>query len=66
MSEPVPNQYLIRVVSEKFFGAEETVPLSFQHLILPLTYPPYTELLPLHPLPTTALNSHEFMSPSAG
>ena len=52
---------MIRVISEKFYGAEETVPLSFQHLILPLTHPPYTELLPLHPLPTTALNSHEFM-----
>eukprot|EP00906_Rhabdomonas_costata_P036183 RCo050792 len=59
--EPLPSQYLVRVLSERFFGAEEAVPLSFAHLILPQAHPPYTDLLPLTPLPLSALNSHEFM-----
>jgi activating signal cointegrator complex subunit 3 len=34
--------------------------LSFKHLILPQEHPPHTELLPLQPLPVTALKNAKF------
>eukprot|EP00794_Sanderia_malayensis_P000549 gene549-1206_t len=53
--EPLPSQYLIRVVSDRWLGAEAVCAVSFKHLILPEKHPPHTELLDLHPLPVTAL-----------
>ncbi|KAJ0084931.1 hypothetical protein Patl1_29455 [Pistacia atlantica] len=53
--EPLPAQYFIRVVSDKWLGSLTVLPVSFRHLILPEKYPPPTELLDLQPLPVTAL-----------
>ncbi|ESO12122.1 hypothetical protein HELRODRAFT_62279, partial [Helobdella robusta] len=53
--EPLPSQYYIRLVSDKWLGSETTLPISFQHLILPERHPPHTELLDLQPLPKKAL-----------
>lgn len=47
MSEPVPPQYFVRVVSDRWLGAETVLPISFRHLILPEKFPPRTELLDL-------------------
>lgn len=58
--EPLPPQYYIRIVSDRWLGAENTIPLSFRHLILPAAYPPHTELLDLQPLPVTALKNSAF------
>ncbi|XP_030492966.2 DExH-box ATP-dependent RNA helicase DExH12 [Cannabis sativa] len=55
--EPLPPQYFIRVVSDKWLGAQTVLPVSFRHLILPEKYPPPTELLDLQPLPVTALRN---------
>lgn len=55
ISEPIPPQYFVRVVSDKWLGCEATLPVSFRHLILPEKYPPPTELLDLQPLPVSAL-----------
>ncbi|KAL3697093.1 hypothetical protein R1sor_011169 [Riccia sorocarpa] len=55
--EPLPPQYFIRVVSDKWLGAETVLPVSFRHLILPEKYPPPTELLDLQPLPVSALRN---------
>jgi len=55
--DPLPPQYFIRVVSDRWLGAETTLPVSFRHLILPEKYPPHTELLDLQPLPVSALGS---------
>jgi pre-mRNA-splicing helicase BRR2 len=33
--EPLPPQYFIRVVSDKWLGCETLLPVSFKHLILP-------------------------------
>nr|KAG5691791.1 hypothetical protein BaRGS_003187 [Batillaria attramentaria] len=55
--EPLPPQYFIRVVSDKWIGAETQLPVSFRHLILPERYPPPTELLDLQPLPVSALRN---------
>ncbi|KAF9624234.1 hypothetical protein IFM89_008969 [Coptis chinensis] len=55
--EPLPPQYFIRVVSDKWLGSQSVLPVSFRHLILPEKYPPPTELLDLQPLPVTALRN---------
>ncbi|XP_016503617.1 DExH-box ATP-dependent RNA helicase DExH12-like [Nicotiana tabacum] len=55
--EPLPPQYFIRVVSDRWLGSETVLPVSFRHLILPEKYPPPTELLDLQPLPITALRN---------
>lgn len=53
--DPLPPQYFIRVVSDRWLSAESQLPVSFRHLILPEKYAPPTELLDLQPLPITAL-----------
>ncbi|KAL5471241.1 hypothetical protein EMCRGX_G029336, partial [Ephydatia muelleri] len=55
--EPLPPQYFIRVVSDKWIASETQLPVSFRHLILPEKFPPPTELLDLQPLPVTALRN---------
>ncbi|KAJ7961552.1 DExH-box ATP-dependent RNA helicase [Quillaja saponaria] len=55
--EPMPPQYFIRVVSDRWLGSQTVLPVSFRHLILPEKYPPPTELLDLQPLPVTALRN---------
>lgn len=55
ISEPLPPQYLVRVDSDYWLGSNQTIPLTFQHLILPERHPPHTELLDLQPLPVAAL-----------
>ncbi|KAJ3598427.1 hypothetical protein NHX12_001937, partial [Muraenolepis orangiensis] len=60
--EPMPSQYYIRVVSDRWLGAEAVCVVNFQHLILPEKHPPHTELLDLQPLPVTALGCPEYES----
>lgn len=54
--EPLPSQYYVKAVSERWLGSESMCAISFQHLILPEKHPPHTELLDLQPLPITAFN----------
>ncbi|CAE6072104.1 unnamed protein product [Arabidopsis arenosa] len=58
--EPLPAQYFVRVVSDKWLGSQTVLPVSFRHLILPEKYPPPTELLDLQPLPVTALRNPNY------
>eukprot|EP01041_Mallomonas_annulata_P004134 gene4134-8214_t len=55
--EPLPPQYYIYFVSDKWVGCEDTTTISFQHLILPDLYPGHTDLLDMHPIPRTALRN---------
>jgi antiviral helicase SLH1 len=57
LSDPLPAQIYVRVVSDRWFGAETVHPVSFQHLIRPDTESLYTDLLDLQPLPITALKN---------
>jgi len=43
--EPLPSQYYVRVISDRWLGSEMTFPISFQHLILPEKHPPHTGLV---------------------
>ncbi|XP_076136691.1 activating signal cointegrator 1 complex subunit 3 [Alosa pseudoharengus] len=60
--EPMPSQYYIRAVSDRWLGSEAVCVINFQHLILPERHPPHTELLDLQPLPVTALGNREYES----
>ncbi|KAK8385131.1 hypothetical protein O3P69_012135 [Scylla paramamosain] len=55
--EPMPNQYYIRAISDRWLNCESTCAISFRNLILPERHPPHTDLLDLDPLPVTALNN---------
>ncbi|KAK7886358.1 hypothetical protein WMY93_025979 [Mugilogobius chulae] len=60
--EPLPSQYYIKVVSDRWLGAEAVCIINFQNLILPERHPPHTELLDLQPLPVTALGNMQYES----
>ncbi|KAF5370279.1 hypothetical protein D9758_006929 [Tetrapyrgos nigripes] len=60
MFEPVPPNYYISVISNRWLHAETRLPISFKHLILPEKFPPPTPLLDLQPLPLSALHNKEF------
>jgi activating signal cointegrator complex subunit 3 len=60
--EPIPPQYWVRIVSDRWIGLQNLIPVSFKHLILPERHPPHTELLDLTPLPVTALKNPGYES----
>ncbi|KAJ3318630.1 activating signal cointegrator 1 complex subunit [Boothiomyces sp. JEL0866] len=53
----LPSQIFIRALSDRWLGAETILPVSFKHLILPDQHrATHTDLLPLDPLPISALH----------
>ncbi|OPL20579.1 activating 3 signal cointegrator 1 complex subunit, partial [Mytilus galloprovincialis] len=40
--EPLPTQYYVRAISDRWLGSQFMCPISFQHLILPERHPPHT------------------------
>jgi hypothetical protein len=58
--EPLPPQYYVKAISDRWLGSSTTIPVSFQHLILPDRMPPHTDLLNLHPVPVVALQNPAF------
>lgn len=40
--EPLPSQYYIKAVSDRWLGAEAVCIINFQNLILPERHPPHT------------------------
>ncbi len=60
--DPLPSQYIVRVISDKWMGVELSHAITFQHLILPEKHPPHTELLDLDPLPVEALDNLDFQA----
>jgi len=57
ISEPLPPQYLVQAINDRWLGAETVLSVSFEHLLLPERHPPHTKLLDLDPLPVTALKN---------
>ncbi|KAN0065928.1 Pre-mRNA-splicing helicase BRR2 [Thecaphora frezii] len=55
MTDPVPPNYYISVVSDRWLQSEVRLPISFKNLILPEKFPPHTPLLELQPQPVSAL-----------
>jgi pre-mRNA-splicing helicase BRR2 len=60
ISEPMPPNYFISVVSDRWMHSETRMAVSFQKLILPERFPPHTELLELQPLPVAALKAKDY------
>lgn len=60
MFEPVPPNYYVSVISDRWLHSETRLPISFKHLILPERFPPPAALLDLQPLPLSALHNKEF------
>ena len=66
VQEPLPPQYFVRVVSDRWLGCEVLLPVSFRHLLLPEKFAPPTELLDLQPLPVSALRNPSYEALYAG
>lgn len=62
MTEPIPPNYFITVLSDRWMHSEMKVSLSLQKLILPERFPPHTPILDLQPLPVTALKRDEYQA----
>lgn len=60
LTEPIPSQYLARITSERWIGCSFTHAMSFRDLILPESYPPHTDLLPIQPLPLSVLKNKKY------
>lgn len=64
--EPLPPNYFITIVSDRWLHSSTKLPVSFRHLILPEKYTPHTELHDLQPLPVSALGNAEYEKLYAG
>jgi pre-mRNA-splicing helicase BRR2 len=62
ITEPMPPNYFISVLSDRWMHSETKVPVSFQKLILPERFPPHTPLLDMQPVPVQALKRKEYAS----
>lgn len=59
MTNPIPPNYYISIVSDRWLQSEVRLPISFKNLILPEKFPPHTPLLDLQPQPLSALHTVE-------
>ncbi|KAG2374583.1 hypothetical protein C9374_010602 [Naegleria lovaniensis] len=58
--DPRPLYFIIRAVSDKWISAEAQLTINIKDIILPEGFAPSTPLLPLDPLPVTALNNPNY------
>src|SRR3984957_16978856 len=62
ITEPMPPNYFISLVSDRWMHCETKVPVSFQKLILPERFPAHTPLLDLQPVPVQALKRKDYIA----
>lgn len=55
ITDPMPPNYFVSVISDRWMHSETRLAIPFHKLILPEKFPPHTELLELQPLPVSAL-----------
>ena len=58
--EPMPPNYFITLISDRWLQAEMKLAVSFEKLILPEKFPAHTALLDLQPVPVAALKRDDF------
>lgn len=58
--EPMPPNYFISLVSDRWMHSETKIAISFQKLILPERFPPHTPLLDMQRAPVMALKRDEY------
>ncbi|PNS20329.1 Pre-mRNA-splicing factor brr2 [Sphaceloma murrayae] len=61
ITEPMPPNYFVTVLSDRWMHSEARLAVSFQKLILPEKFPAHTPLLDLQPLPVAALKRQDFV-----
>ncbi|KAL1958028.1 hypothetical protein VTO42DRAFT_5240 [Malbranchea cinnamomea] len=62
ISEPMPPNYFISLISDRWMHSETKIAVSFQKLILPEKFPPHTPLLDMQRVPVKALKRSDFQS----
>ena len=62
ITEPMPPNYFVSVVSDRWMHSETKLAVSFQKLILPEKFPPHTPLSGQEPLLVADLKTSEFKS----
>ncbi|KAI9878001.1 MAG: DEIH-box ATPase [Pleopsidium flavum] len=60
ITEPMPPNYFISLISDRWMHSETKLAVSFQKLVLPERFPPHTPLLDLQALPVSALKKQEY------
>ncbi|KJZ76611.1 hypothetical protein HIM_03947 [Hirsutella minnesotensis 3608] len=61
ITDPMPPNYFVSVISDRWMHSETRFVIPFNKLILPERFPPHTELLELQPLPVTALKVQSYV-----
>jgi pre-mRNA-splicing helicase BRR2 len=62
ITEPMPPNYFVTVISDRWMHSETKLAVPFQKLILPEKFPPHTPLLDLQPLPVSGLKDGEYIA----
>ncbi|RKF59071.1 Pre-mRNA-splicing factor brr2 [Erysiphe neolycopersici] len=60
ISEPIPPNYFVSLISDRWMQSETKLVVPFNKLVLPEKFPPHTQLLDLQPLPVAALKVKEY------
>ncbi|KAL8756676.1 MAG: hypothetical protein Q9199_002760 [Rusavskia elegans] len=60
ITEPMPPNYFITVLSDRWLQSETKLAVSFEKLVLPEKFPAHTPLLELQPLPVSALKRQDY------
>ena len=60
ITEPMPPNYFITILSDRWLQSETKLAVSFEKLVLPEKFPAHTPLLDLQPLPVAALKRDDF------
>ena len=60
ITEPMPPNYFITVVSDRWLQSETKIAVSFDKLVLPEKFPAHTPLLDLQPVPVAAFKREDF------
>ena len=62
ITEPMPPNYFISLISDRWLQSETKLAVSFEKLVLPEKFPAHTPLLDLQALPVSALKKSEYQS----
>ncbi|KAF3482137.1 pre-mRNA splicing factor [Arthroderma uncinatum] len=60
ITEPMPPNYFITLLSDRWTHSETKVAVAFQKLILPEKFPPHTPLLDMQPVPVKAVRRADY------
>ncbi|KAL9604838.1 MAG: hypothetical protein Q9219_000286 [cf. Caloplaca sp. 3 TL-2023] len=60
ITEPMPPNYFITILSDRWLQSETKLAVSFEKLVLPEKFPAHTPLLDLQPLPVTAFKRQDY------